>query len=634
MLKTLKRVFVGRPLASADLDHQRLTKRIALAVFSSDAISSTAYATQEILLVTALGASSLAIGLSRLVPISIVVAVLLAIVVTSYSQTIHAYPNGGGSYVVSRENLGPKAAMVAGASILVDYVLTVAVSVSAGVRAITSIPAMQSLKDHRVLLCLACITVITLANLRGIKESGRVFAVPTYIYMVTLVTLVGYGIARSYGALGAELSTIVETRETFLSSDDLEHAKDVALVGGTLGVSTLLRGFASGAVALTGVEAIADGVPAFQKPAPRNASQTLAAMAMILGSLFLGVSVLATRIKPIPLHEGESVFSQMGRFVFGTGPMYYVLQVSTALILVLAANTAYADFPRLASIVARDGLLPRQFASRGDRLVFSNGVLVLAVMAAVLVVVFGGEETLLIPLYAVGVFTSFTLSQFGMFRYLRTHKAPNWRRNSTISIVGTSATFLVLCIVAITKFTRGAWVSIFVVGLICSLFFVINRHYVAVASALRVTPEYKPRKMNHTVIVLVGTLHRGALEGLAYAKSLHPNHLVAVTVVSGEDEQAAIEDAWLAKGIDIPLEIVHSPYRELSKPILDFVDQLDQRWENDIITVVIPEFVVPGLFGKLLHNQSALLLKGRLLFRKGTVVTSVPYHLQAESVDE
>ncbi len=634
MLKTFKRVFVGRPLASADLDHQRLPKRIALAVFSSDAISSTAYASQEILLVTALGASSLAIGLSRLVPIAIFVAVLLAIVVTSYSQTIRAYPNGGGSYVVSRENLGSRAAMVAGASILVDYVLTVAVSVSAGVRAVTSIPAMKSLQDHRVLLCLAFITIITLANLRGMKESGRMFAVPTYLYIVTLVTLIGYGISRSYGAFGAEMSTIMDTRDSFFSGEDRKHAEEVALLGGTLGLSTLLRGFASGAVALTGVEAIADGVPAFQKPAARNASQTLAAMAVILGSLFLGVSLLATRVKPIPLHEGESVFSQMGRFVFGTGPMYYVLQISTALILILAANTAYADFPRLASIVARDGYLPRQFASRGDRLVFSNGVLVLAVMAAILVVVFGGEETLLIPLYAVGVFTSFTLSQFGMFRYLRTHKAPNWRRNSTISLAGTTATFVVLCIVAISKFTHGAWVSIFVVGAICALFYVINRHYVVVAAGLKVTPEYKPRKMNHTVIVLVGTLHRGALEGLAYAKSLHPSHLVAVTVVSDEDEQAAIEAAWLAKGIDIPLEIVHSPYRELNKPILDFVDQLDERWDNDIVTVVIPEFVVPGLFGKLLHNQSALLLKGRLLFRKGTVVTSVPYHLESSDEDE
>ncbi len=628
MFGTLKRIFVGRPLASADLEHQRLSKTIALAVFSSDAISSTAYATQEILLVTAFAGSSLALGLSKLIPLSIVVLVLLTIVVSSYRQTIFAYPSGGGSYVVSRENLGDKAAMLAGASLLVDYILTVAVSVCAGVRAVTSIPQLQSLTDHRVLLCLAAITIITLANLRGIKESGRVFAVPTYVYIASLVLLIGYGLSRSFGVFGPSISTIVDHRATFLSHEDFAASKDVLLLGGTLAFSRLLKGFASGAVALTGVEAISNGVPAFQKPEPRNASATMIWMGTILGTLFLGVSILAQRVKPIALEKGESVFSQMGRLVLGQGVLYYVLQASTALILILAANTAYADFPRLSSIIAKDSYLPRQFASRGDRLVFSNGVLVLAVVSAVLVVIFGGNETKLIPLYAVGVFTSFTLSQTGMVRHHLKEREPHWQRGIAINVTGAIATFIVLMIVAITKFISGAWVSILVVGIVIVFFALIKRHYVTVAASLKVASDYKPRRMNHTVIVLVGTLHRGALEGLAYAKSLNPNYLAAVTVVSDEEEQAAAEQAWHDKGIDIPLEIIHSPYRELTRPILQYVDELDARWDNDIITVVIPEFVVPGLFGKLLHNQSALLLKGRLLFRKGTVVTSVPYHLE------
>ncbi len=624
----LKRIFVGRPLATTEMEHQRLNKTIALAVFSSDAISSTAYATQEILLVIAFGGSSLALGLDKLVPIAIVVAILLTIVVASYRQTIFAYPSGGGSYVVSRENLGDSAAMVAGASLLVDYILTVAVSVCAGVRAITSIPALQGLADKRVLLCIAAILVITLANLRGVKESGRIFAVPTYVYITILSVLVGYGLARSYGLFGLHIDTIQAHAKTFLSKADYEDMqKSVLLLGGTLGLSRLLKGFASGAVALTGVEAISNGVPAFQRPEPRNASATMIWMGTILGSLFLGVSLLAVHIRPIPLEKGETVFSQMGRQVLGQGVMYYVLQVATALILTLAANTAYADFPRLSSIIARDGHLPRQFANRGDRLVFSNGVLVLALAATVLVVIFGGNETKLIPLYAVGVFTSFTLSQTGMIRHHLREREAGWQRGIAINATGAVSTLIVMLVVAITKFTSGAWVSILVVLIVIAMFRAIKNHYERVADGLRVTEDYKPRRMNHTVVVLVGSLHRGALEAIAYARSLNPTHLAVVTVVTDEEEQEKVERAWQARNLDVPLEIVHSPYRELAKPILRYIDELDARWDNDVITVVIPEFVMSGFFAQILHNQSALFLKGRLLFRKGTVVTSVPYHL-------
>ena len=634
MLDSFKRVLVGRPLATSEQEHQRIIKTIALAVFSSDAISSTAYATQEILLVVAVGGgSTLALGLSKLVPISIIVAILLTIVVTSYRQTIFAYPSGGGSYVVSRENLGASAAMVAGASLLVDYILTVAVSVCAGVRAITSIPALHSLTNERVLLCLLAIALITMANLRGVKESGRIFAVPTYVYIVVLTGLVGWGLVHEFHLFGMHPFPTISFNDVTKNLDprsvaDIRHKLGIgATTAGSLGLFTLMRGFSSGAVALTGVEAISNGVPAFQRNESRNAAITLVWMGVILGGLFLGVSVLAHHLQPIPLETGESVFSQMGRTVYGSGILYYVLQGATAAILTLAANTAYADFPRLSSIIARDGYLPRQLANRGDRLVFSNGVLVLAVAAGVLVVIFGGNESNLIPLYAVGVFTSFTLSQTGMVRHHQKEREPGWRRNMVVNAVGAISTLIVTLIVASSKFTEGAWVSILVVLIVIALFRAIHSHYASVAESLKADRDFKPRRMNHTVVVLVGTVHRGVLEALAYARSLQPNRLLAVTVVSDEDEQERIEGEWSSRGIDVPLEIVHSPYRELSRPILRFIDELDARYQNDIITVVVPEFVVGSWWGQLLHNQSALFLKGRLLFRKGTVVTSVPYHL-------
>jgi amino acid transporter len=615
----LKRLLVGRPLATTEMEHQRIPKVIGLAVFSSDAISSTAYATEEILFVTALGASSLALGLDVLVPIAIAVAILLAIVVTSYRRTIYAYPGGGGSYVVSRENLGTNVSLVAGASILVDYILTVAVSISAGVAAIISIPAFEGLRDQRVLLCVGAIALITLTNLRGIKESGRIFAVPTYVYIVTLGGLVLYGLARSYFP-----DVFGSVAQVPFNAEEFEGAREA---GGTLGLFLLLKGFSSGAVALTGIEAIADGVPAFRRPESRNASRTLIWMAIILGTLFFGTATLANRLHPYPSEE-QTVLAQLGNAVFGDGPVFVVLQVATAIILVLAANTAYADFPRLSSIIARDGFLPRQLANRGDRLVFSNGIVFLALAAALLIVAFGGITNALIPLYAVGVFTSFTLSQLGMVRYQRREQTPGWKVGAVVSGVGAAVTFTVLVIVAVTKFASGAWVPLIVIPAIVVLFKAIGRHYETVRQGLQVPPDFRPRRMNHTVVVLVASVHRGVLEALAYARSLAPNHLVAVTVVSDEEEQERIERAWADRAIDVPLEIVYDPYRELSTPILRYIDEIDGRWQNDIVTVLIPEFVVKHWWSHLLHNQSALILKGRLLFRKGTVVTSVPYHLE------
>ena len=612
----LKRLLVGRPLATTEQEHQRIPKVIGLAVFSSDAISSTAYATEEILFVTAVGASSLMLGLETLIPIAIAVALLLAIVAFSYRQTIFAYPSGGGSYVVSRENLGENPSLVAAASLLVDYILTVAVSISAGVAAISSIPAFSDVAKHRVLVGIFLIVLITLANLRGIKESGRLFAAPTYLYIVMISALIIYGLVRAF--ILKDISNIPFDQKAF--DGTLES-------GGTLGLFLILKGFSSGAVALTGVEAISNGVPAFKKPESKNAAATLVWMAVILGTLFMGISILAHHLQPYPSHD-TTVLAQLGIQVFGQGAVFFVLQIATALILTLAANTAYADFPRLASIIAFDEYLPHQMRNRGDRLVFSNGVLILATAAIVLIVAFGGVTTALIPLYAVGVFTSFTLSQAGMVRHHQKQREENWRRHAIMNGVGSVATLIVLVIVATTKFTSGAWVPLVLIPLIILLFKAIRRHYLRVDRALKanLTSEMtRPRR--NTVVVLVGNVNGGVLQALSYAKSLNPNYLVAVRLVDSDEEAAEVNKVWLDAGFDIPLETVYSPYRELRRPLLEFLDRLDEQYENDNVTVIIPEFVVRHWWENILHNQSALRIKRWLLFRRGTMVTSVPYHI-------
>ena len=616
MLTLVKRVLVGRPLATTELEHQRLPKTLALATFSSDPISSTAYATEEILFVTAVGSSSLALGLDKLVPMALAVAVLLAIVVTSYRQTIFAYPSGGGAYIVSRENLGEYPSLVAAASLLVDYVLTVAVSVAAGTAAIISLDAFRGLESHRVLVALFFVVLLTAANLRGLKESGRAFAAPTYIYITVLTAMVVVGLARVWFG------------DIHPVPFDPEAAEDVVQTGGTLSLFLILRGFSSGAVALSGVEAISNGVPAFRRPESHNAAATLTAMGLILGTLFFGVSVLASHLHPYPSHD-ETVISQLGRTVFGTGFVHTLLQFATAGILVLAANTAYVDFPRLSSIVAADGYLPRQFANRGDRLVFSNGILFLAGAASALIIAFGGLTNLLIPLYAVGVFTSFTLSQSGMVRHHLREREPGWRRGVVINGVGAVATGIVMLIIAITKFAVGAWLPIVVVPLIIAVFLAINRHYRRIGQALRISPEEVRRRVHHhSVVVLVGGVHRGVLEALHYAESLRPDDLTALHVAY-ESEHGHILEEWQRFDLGIPLEIVPSPYRQLAPAVERFLDELEQRHPGTTVTVVIPEFVAGGKFSptQLLHNQSALALKLAMLHRPGTIVTSVPFHV-------
>ena len=621
MFQLLKRVLVGRPLPTHEQEHQRLPKWIALAVFSSDAISSTAYALEEILFVAALGASSLGLALDILIPLAIAVAVLLVIVVTSYRRTIRAYPQGGGSYVVSRENLGTYPSLVAGASILVDYTLTVAVSISAGVAAIISIPSFRGVAaDHRVELCLVLVAVLTMANLRGLKEAGTAFAFPTYLYVAILGALVVVGGAR---VLFGGIDPVPFDPEAF------EGARRA---GGTLGLFLILKGFSSGAVALSGIEAIAVGVPAFRKPVSKNASITLMWMALILGSLFFGTAYLASHLAPYPSHD-ETVLSQLGRAVFTDGPLYLTLQLATAAILILAANTAYAAFPSLTSIMAKDGFLPRQLANRGDRLVFSNGIVLLAIAASALIVGFGGITNALIPLYAVGVFTSFTLSQLGMVVYQRRRREPGWRLGSLTSAVGGATTFVVLAVVAATKFTSGAWIPIAILPLFIVLFTAIRRHYTNLERTLAITPaEVRPRAMVHTVVVLIGRVHRGVVNAIQYAQSLRPDHLLALYVAYEDEDREAMEDQWRQFGFTVPLEIVNSPYREVTPAVERFLDDIDERWHNDTVTVVIPEFVAGRLFSptQLLHNQSAGALKLALLFRANTVVTSVPYHVGGE----
>lgn len=609
----IKTYIVGRPLPSHAEEEQRLGKAVGLAVFASDAISSTAYATEEILFVI-FGIAGFA-SMGYLTPMAGIVVVLLAIVATSYRQTIKAYPSGGGSYVVAKDNLGIVPALVAGASLLVDYVLTVAVSVSAGVAAIIS--AVPSLVSYRVLLCLAAIGILMIANLRGVKESGRLFAVPTYGYIFALAILIITGLIKVFfGHLGP----------IPVDHERLDAAKAGKDFVSSVGLFMLMRAFSSGAVALTGIEAISNGVGAFRKPESKNASTTLVWMASLLATLFFGISVLAAHLHPIP-SEHETVLSQIARHVYGgAGAAYWVTQVLTFGILILAANTAFADFPRIASILSTDGFLPRQFANRGDRLVFSNGILVLATFSVALIVAFGGETTRLIPLYAVGVFLAFTLSQTGMVVHHFKLREPSWQRNAVINAVGAVATGIVLMVVMVSKFTVGAWVPIIIIPMVMALLWATHKHYEHVREVLMVAPEWRPQVRKNLVLVLVSGVHRSSLEALAFARSFNPDELQCVTVAT-DSAVEGVRDAWAKYQVEDELVVLDSPYRELTGPLLEYLKVLSESHAGWRTTVVIPELVVKSWWQHLLHNQSALTLKGRLLYRRNTVVVSVPLHL-------
>ena len=615
MLATFKRLLIGTPIATSEEQHQRLTKKVALPVFASDAISSTAYATDEILIVLLVQAGVGALAFTKLVPIAIVVVILLVIVVTSYTQTIHAYPGGGGSYIVSKENLGTIPALIAASALLVDYILTVAVSVAGGVLAIRS--AFDFDNKWTVPLCLLCIVLMTLANLRGVRESGSLFAPPTYIYVVMLMLLIIVGCYRIF------IQDVGPIPLDDLSPDAQELAAGTA----SLSLLMLLRAFSSGAVALSGVEAVSNGVPAFQRPESRNAARTLLWMGLILGTCFFGVSVLASHLQPYRGDEDPTGIALMAEYIYGgKNILFWITQLATFAILILAANTAYADFPRLSSIVARDGFLPRQFANRGDRLVFSNGVVFLAVVAGILIIIFKGNISSLIPLYAFGVFTGFTLSQAGMVVHHNRLREPRWRLSAVVNGVGCFTTGLIALIVVGSKFTEGAWIPAALIPVMVLAFRAIGKHYTRVRAAVAITPGFRVRRKTHLVVVLVGSVNRGVLEAVRYAETLAPERVIGVSVVGDAEELEAETKAWDENDIGIELHTISSPYRELTRPILQYLDELDRENPDEMITVVIPEFVT-SVSSQWLHNQSALALKARLLYRPNTVVTSVPVHI-------
>ncbi|MFN2578848.1 MAG: APC family permease [Pyrinomonadaceae bacterium] len=654
MAYTLKRLLVGKAKKTAQAIHERLSKKTGLAVFASDALSSTAYASEEILLVLAVAYAYGRINaFNYIVPITFAIAIVLVIVAISYRQTIFAYPSGGGAYIVAKENLGTTPGLVAAAALLVDYVLTVSVSISAGVAAITSAAQGTTwawIGDHKVFLCLALIALIALANLRGVRESGALFAAPTYSFVISFLFMIGYGILHYFLHPGA--ITLVAPEQVKLAEG--YHLQPLTWF-------LLLGAFSNGCVALTGIEAISNGIPAFKQPESRNAATTLTWMAALLTTMFIGTSVMAYLYQVQP-HQNETVISQFARIIF-TGPMawfYYVLQGATALILVLAANTSFADFPRLASLLARDRFVPRQFATRGDKLVFSNGIIILAVFAGLLVVAFGGDTSRLIPLYAVGVFLSFTLSQVGMVRHwLRAGRklksaggasqatalndydgAPNqikinneklpghWKKSIVVNGLGGIATFIVLLVLVTTKFIHGAWIVVVLIPLLVALFRAIHRHYADVATQLTTEGFQKLQPIRHEVIVPISGIHRGVLKALEYAKAIGPEHVTALYINLDHEATQKLRSKWSEWVEGVELVVIASPYRSIIGPMVRYVDRRVSLHADQMVTIVLPEFIPSRWWHHLLHNQTSLLLKGALLFKPNVVVTSVPYHLR------
>jgi len=603
---SFKRLILGRPIPTHLAHHERLSRVTGLAVLSSDALSSVAYATEEILRVLVVGGLA---ALSHGTPIALLIAALLAIVAFSYRQTIHAYPNGGGAYIVSKDNLGINAALVAAAALLIDYTLTVAVSIAAGVAALTS--AFPSLHVNRVELSLGFLVVLAIGNLRGIRESGRIFSVPTYFFIVMILLLEAVGIWRYVSG----------------SIHPIDTVNPLPLGNTMIGTFVLLTAFSNGCTAMTGVEAVSNGVPAFRPPEAKNAAQTLIAMAILAIAMFVGITLLATAYHVVP-SETETVVSQIARGTFGgRGALYLAVQAATMLILVLAANTAYSDFPRLSSIVARDGFLPRQFSNQGDRLAFSNGIFALSFFAGLLLVAFGGDTHALIPLYMIGVFISFTLSQFGMVLHWRRLREPGWMASAFINGIGAIATAIVLCIVAMTKALEGAWIIILLIPVLVAVFKATGRHYQHVADQLSLQGWKGETRQHSTVLVPIGGVQRAVLQAIGYARSLSDD-VRALFVDTDANATERVRQEWERWGGGTKLEILQSPYRSLMEPLLEYIDQLQVTNPNDYVTVILPEFVPAQWWQHLLHNQRALLIKGALLFRPRVVVTSVPFHLE------
>jgi amino acid transporter len=619
---------IGRPLATADAPHQTIGKAVGLAVFASDALSSTAYATQEILVILAV-AGAAAYGL--VVPISIAIIVLLAIVTISYQQTIHAYPGGGGAYIVARDNLGELPAQTAGAALLTDYILTVAVSISSGVAQIGS--AIPALAPYRVEIAVAMVMVIMLVNLRGVKESGTIFAIPTYFFVVMMFITVGLGLIRYVtGGLGM-----------VVAPPEVEHLSETLV---PISLFLILHAFSSGTTALTGVEAISNGITAFKEPRSRNAGVTLLWMSGILGTLFLSISFLSSQIHVVP-SETETVISQLTRTVFdGRGLPYLLTMAATTVILIMAANTAFADFPRLSALHAGDGFLPRQLTYRGSRLVYSRGVMVLAGIASLLIIVFNASVTALIPLYAIGVFLSFTLSQSGMARrwwkighlkpgeevkepgsVLRFEKG--WQHKMAINGFGAFCTAIVMLVFAVTKFNDGAWIVLILTPVLVMVFFRIHHHYKDVAQHLTLEGYDAPlRVKRHRVLVPISGVHRGTLAALRYGRSLSSD-VTVVHVSTDEAEAEKVKRKWEKWGDGTRLVILDSPYRLLLEPLIEYIEMVASALEpSETLTIVVPQFIPRHWWGGVLHTQAAAMLRSALMHKPGIVITSVPYQIE------
>jgi amino acid transporter len=618
---------IGRPLSTADAAHQTIGKTIGLAVFASDALSSTAYATQEILLILAV-AGTAAFGYAF--PIALCIVGLLAIVTISYEQTIHAYPNGGGAYIVSRDNLGDFAAEVAGAALLVDYILTVAVSVSSGVAQVAS--AFPELFPYRVYLAVGLVLFVMLVNLRGVKEAGTAFAIPTYFFLAMMVSMVGVGFVRY---LSGSLGSVIDPPPL-----------EVLHVASTVTPFVILHAFSSGTTALTGVEAISNGITAFQEPRSRNAGITLIWMAAILATLFLGITFLAGQVHALP-SEAETVISQLARTVFdGRGLLYHGVIAATTVILIMATNTSFAGFPRLSALLAADGFLPRQLTYRGSRLVYSRGIIALALIASALIVVFDASVSGLIPLYAIGVFLSFTLSQAGMaHRWWKIGHLPAgqevkergsflrydpwWRPKLVSNAWGAVCTAIVMLVFAVTKFTEGAWIVLLLMPILVGVLSRVHHHYADLAARLSLDHYGESQRvLRQCVIIPLAGVHRGTLEALRYARSLSDD-ITAVHVSIDPAEAEVVRQKWELWGGGVRLVILESPYRLLLEPLLQYIaDIAARRQPNETITIVVPQFIPGRWWHNFLHNQTAIMLRLALLFRRGIVITDVPFHVE------
>jgi amino acid transporter len=610
-----KHILFGRPLASERLEEERLSKKTALAVLSSDAISSVAYATDQILFVLGGAIGMAAVG--YVFSISAVIVGLLVLVGLSYRQTVFAYPNGGGSYTVARENLGVGAGLVAAAALLTDYILTVAVSISGGVAAITS--AYPNLIAHTVAICVGSIVLLALVNMRGVRESGAAFSLPTYAFILIMVVLIGFGLFRVFS--GHELAPLTGV----LKVDPVSAAKHPGMspITGFALVYLLMRGFAEGCAAMTGTEAISNGVMAFKQPAQKNAAATLGWMVGILAVFFLGVSWLAQHYAVMPTTE-ETVLSQLGRHVFGGGPLYYFLQYSTFAVLVLAANTAFADFPRLAGILANDRYMPRQLAARGDRLAFSNGIVTLAIVAAVLVVLFRGNTNALVPLYAIGVFVCFTLSQAGMVRHWLKTRDPGWKWKAWLNGIGAVATALVSIIQVVTKFSTGGWIIVVIIPAIILLLTKIHSHYEEFARDIRFAGQSPIMPFHHTVVVPVNGITKATAGALMYATTIS-DEVIAAYVEVDRRMTADVQSTWEEWDIGVPLQILASPYRSVLRPLVEFVENLRMVSPGELVTIVVPEIVPKRWWEHFLHNKTALYIRTAFMFKPNVVVVAVPY---------